>query len=127
MQRLPLLAPLPVDMDPNLRQALSSILTSHAKQMNNTAFDVLRATSSQSVAHDLILADATSGALSFTLPPPAEFVDRLMRVKKTDSSANVVNLVPSGGATLEGTATVAISVQYTSLQIISDGSNWYIV
>ena len=50
-----------------------------------------------------------------------------MRVKKTDSSANVVNLVPSGGATLDGTATVAISVQYTALQLISDGSNWYIV
>ena len=127
MQRLPLLAPLPVDMDPNLRQALSSILTSHAKQMNNTAFDVLRATSSQSVAHDLILADATAGTLTFTLPQADTFFDRVMRIKKTDGSGNTIKIVGQSGQTIDGTATRSIAAQYATLVVITDGAKWYLL
>tara|TARA_R110000796_G_C14258129_1_gene399548 strand:- start:42 stop:425 length:384 start_codon:yes stop_codon:yes gene_type:complete len=127
MQRLPLLAPLPVDMDPALRQALSSILTSHAKQMNNTAFDVLRATSSQSVAHDLILADATAGTLTFTLPQADTFFDRVMRIKKTDGSGNTIKIVGQSGQTIDGTATRSIAAQYATLVVITDGAKWYLL
>tara|TARA_R110000787_G_scaffold281980_1_gene393603 strand:+ start:841 stop:1185 length:345 start_codon:yes stop_codon:yes gene_type:complete len=114
-------------MDPALRQALSSILTSHAKQMNNTAFDVLRATSSQSVAHDLILADATAGTLTFTLPQADTFFDRVMRIKKTDGSGNTIKIVGQSGQTIDGTATRSIAAQYATLVVITDGAKWYLL
>ena len=121
-------AVLPVSLATNVRQALARILQDHARQLNwATGTDVSRVTTSQSLTADIALVDASAADVSLTLPPAKDWPDRTMRIKKTDSSANFVNIVPQAGETCDGTATVAISMTYTCLQVVSDGKAWYIV
>ena len=127
-QRVNILPSLPEEMDPLLRRSLMNVFQEHAKQINYaTGYDILRATTSQSISHDLVLGDATSADITLTLPLAGSFFDRVMRVKKTDTTTNSVKMVGSASETIDGTATVAISLQYTCLQLVSDGINWYIV
>jgi hypothetical protein len=53
-------------------------------------------------------------------------------VKKTDSTAHAVNVAPAGSDTIEtkysNSSPFALSIQYASLTLISNGSNeWFIV
>jgi len=73
---------------------------------------------------DCVLADASSGNITITLPEPPKATE--IHVKKIDSSTNVVTVVPNGGS-IDGEASKKISTPYESYLFISDGSNWYIV
>jgi len=75
--------------------------------------------------NDIILADASGGAFSVTLPstPTAGVV---IDVKKTDSSANAVT-VDGNGNNIDGDSTYIMYSQYESISIFADGSNWWII
>ncbi len=73
---------------------------------------------------DIILADASAGAITVTLPDPA--VNAVVKVKKIDSSANAVT-IDAAGATIDGEASIQITKQHESYTLVSDGSAWYIV
>jgi hypothetical protein len=73
-----------------------------------------------------ILADASAGSLTITLPDAAIHSGRLFFVKKTDSSTNTVT-VSTGGGTIDGSASVVISSQYGDVFVISDGTNYSLV
>jgi len=73
---------------------------------------------------DCVLVDASSGNITITLPEPSK--DIQVNVKKIDSSANVVTVVPNGGS-IDGESSKEISTQYESYFFISDGTNWYII
>jgi hypothetical protein len=45
---------------------------------------------------------------------------------RIDTSSNTVTLAPSGGQTINGASSATIGVQYSSLYVVSDGSNWLI-
>lgn len=47
-------------------------------------------------------------------------------VKKTDSSSNPVIIDGSGAETIDGATTYSLTVQYESVRLICDGSNWHI-
>jgi hypothetical protein len=124
--RVSTIVPLPLDMDVNVRRALSDILTAHAKQINYaTGHDIITITTDASIAHDIVGVDAAAGAVTCTLMPVANWTDRTIRVKKIDSTANLVKIVAQSGETIDGTATVAISTQWTCLQLVSTGSAWW--
>lgn len=76
-------------------------------------------------ADSTVLADATGGAFTVTLPvaPGAGFV---YNVKKVDSSGNAITVAGSSG-TIDGAATVSIATQYVSLSFTFDGTNWWVV
>jgi hypothetical protein len=120
---------LPTDMDAELRRALMRVFQEHARQINWATGDDVAGTITTSgpIAYDIAPADASGGEVALTLPPAADWRDRTMKVKKLDSSGNLVKIVPQSGETLDGTATVAISVQYTCLQVMSTGTEWIIV
>lgn len=75
----------------------------------------------------VILADATSGVISLSLPPSTGIDGRTYHIKKTDSSSNAVTINPSGAETLDGELTVDLDIQYEALHIITDGSNWSVL
>jgi hypothetical protein len=75
---------------------------------------------------EFILANAASAALTLTLPT-AVSNSSLYTIKKTDSSANSVTVATTGGQTIDGGSNAQLKVQYSSLSVISDGSNWLIV
>lgn len=87
--------------------------------------DFLRSISSNYIAvdADALLVDASSGAITITLPE-VSLAARII-VKKTDSSVNVVTVATPGSETIDGSASLAISSENESHSLISDGENWY--
>jgi hypothetical protein len=71
-----------------------------------------------------ILANATSGALTITLPS-VSYAGMVVYIKKIDSSTNAVK-VSAGSFLIEGKGTKSLTAQYDSLTLIADGiGTWY--
>lgn len=75
--------------------------------------------------HDVVLANATGGAFTVTLPTPTNGAH--VMVKKTDASANAVTVAHAGAETIDGAASVALATQWARTELISDGTNWFVV
>lgn len=76
--------------------------------------------------HHTLFMDATSSGLVVSLPSPASCKDREYIIKKIDSSANPVVIVPTVG-TIDGAGFLSLTTQYKYCKIQSDGTNWYII
>lgn len=68
-----------------------------------------------------VLYDATSAAITATLPPAAQAQGLLVTLKKIDASANVVTIQ----GTVDATVNPTLSARWSSLTVQSDGSAWY--
>lgn len=75
----------------------------------------------------LILANATSAALTVFLPTAAGREGGRVAVKKIDSTANLVTIDPSGSETIDGSTTIALTQVNAVREMISDGTNWQLV
>lgn len=82
---------------------------------------------SAAASDDLILCNATAGAITVNLPAAAANTGRVIKIKKTDSSFNAVTVDGDGAETIDAAATRLLSTQYEQLAIVSDGSNWQII
>lgn len=98
-----------------------------AGEMEFRKRDFLREISADYIAvdADAILADASIGAITITLPEPT-LAARII-VKKTEASVNALTIVTFGSETIDGSASLTISGQNEARSIISDGVNWYTV
>ena len=65
--------------------------------------------------------------VTLTLPTAVGVTGQEYKIKKIDSSSNVVTVVTTSSQTIDGQANVVISSQYTGLIVQSSGANWYIV
>lgn len=72
------------------------------------------------------LCNCTSNNITVNLPTAAGNTATLM-IKKTDSSTNTVTVDGNGAQTIDGGTTAVLAVQYESITLVSDGSNWSIV
>lgn len=77
--------------------------------------------------HHVVLCDATSGAITVTLPTSSGISGRIYHIKKTDSSTNTVTIDGNASETIDGDTTKIIRIQYDSVMITTDGSNWSII
>lgn len=118
---------LPSSMDPQLRRALTDIFQKQNIQINHTAHDSTSIASSQIVAADLVLVDATAGTVLCTLIPAVDWQDKFLRIKKMNSNTNTVLITGNASETIDEATTATISAQYRSYCLFSDGSNWLIV
>lgn len=73
---------------------------------------------------DLILADATSGAITVTLETAVGCDGRRHLIKKSDASGNAITVACTGSETIDGAATATLAAQYDTLAVISNGTNW---
>jgi hypothetical protein len=74
----------------------------------------------------VLLVDCTNAPISVYLSPAANNSDCFV-IKKIDSTANVLTITPDGVETIDGSSSVTISIQHTSLTLVTDGSNWNII
>ena len=74
-----------------------------------------------------ILVNAAAGAITITLPAAAAKANYFYRIKKIDSSVNTVTVKPNGSETIDGSTTMVIAFQYSCMDLVSNGSNWYII
>ena len=78
--------------------------------------------------NSVVLANATSGAITVTLPSAiAAGAAFIVTIKKTDSSGNAVTISPVLAQTIDGASSVALSSQWQVYQLVSDGANWQTV
>ncbi|OQW46993.1 MAG: hypothetical protein A4S09_16240 [Proteobacteria bacterium SG_bin7] len=75
---------------------------------------------------DEILANATSGAITVTLPAAANVVGKEYVIKKTDSSANAVTIDANSSETIDGALAQILKSQNDSIKMVSDGTGWNI-
>lgn len=75
---------------------------------------------------EVVLASASLLSLTMTLPT-AVSNKNMYTIKKTDSSTNTITVAPPGGQTIDGGGSAVLKVQYASVSVVSDGSNWFIV
>ena len=74
----------------------------------------------------IVFADTSGGAVTITLPSAGPSTGLCFKVKRTTGGLNALNVTALSG-NIDGTATVGIATQYTCLQIVSDGTNWWVV
>jgi len=92
----------------------------------NTFKTTSQSTTYTASAGDFILADASGGAFTITLPAATSNTDAIIAIKKIDSSGLAVTIDGNGSETIDGDLIKIISDQYVTLTLISDGSNWNI-
>jgi len=73
-----------------------------------------------------LLANCTSGTISFTLPAASSVTGQVFYFKKSDSSANYMNIVAAGSDLIDGVGTQSTNTQYTAFSLISTGTGWAI-
>lgn len=76
---------------------------------------------------NVILGDATGGALLFTLPTAASAAGQVFFIKKIDSSGNAITVQANGVELIDGSNTQIISSQYVSITLVSNGTQWYLL
>ncbi|WP_447979093.1 hypothetical protein [Candidatus Nitrospira bockiana] len=74
----------------------------------------------------VILCDASAGGFTLTLPPVTGNTGVFFIIKKTDSSANTCTVDGNASETIDDGLTAAITIQYNSISIVTDGVKWHI-
>lgn len=92
-----------------------------------TTITTVTAAATLDATYQTVGVNATDGAVTITLPAAAGCTGRRYDIKKVDSSANAVTIDGNGAETIDGAATKVLSTQYSSVTIISNGTNWWIV
>ena len=95
---------------------------------NNFGFSNIKTVSADytmSWVDETILADASGGAITVTLPDPAAYPNYEVMIKKVDSSTNAVTVAPHGTETIDGASSLTLQNQNDAKRLRSDGTNWY--
>jgi hypothetical protein len=74
-----------------------------------------------------ITCNATSATFTITLPTASGITGRMYVIKKMDSSGNAITIDANASETIDGSLTRSLNLQYESITIQSDGTNWYIL
>jgi len=88
-------------------------------------FRTITASAAHIDGDDYILVDASSAAVTYTLPRAVAGVE--LDIKKIDSTANLLTIDGNGSETIDGATTATLSSQYDSVTVASDGTAWHIV
>jgi len=74
---------------------------------------------------NVTLVNATSGAVTITLPSAVSNAASFI-IKKTDSSTNAVTIDGYSTETIDGSTTYILNDQYNYVELVSNGTNWVV-
>lgn len=76
---------------------------------------------------NIVLVNSTGGARNITLPVPTN--GRLLTIKDIagTSATNNITVLPNAAETIDGASSYVINVNYASVQLTSDGTNWSMI
>lgn len=88
---------------------------------------VTRTTSCSLTASDsIVIANASSENITLTLPPVSASANKTLRIKKVDSDAHTVTISASGTDRIDGQQSHMLRFQYQSVDLVCNGSEWYL-
>jgi hypothetical protein len=104
-----------------------SIPTLTSTQFTTQSFSALTTakTANYTTAFNDYFIDCTSGTFTVTLQAAASYQGRVLIIK--NSGAGTITVDGNASETIDGAATYSLAVQYATIQIISDGTNWKII
>lgn len=79
---------------------------------------------------EIVLVDASGGNRIITLPAlAAGIANKVFTIKKADTSANWVRIVPDnpGTQSIDGHNRAYLILPYSEIRLITDGSNWFVL
>lgn len=76
-------------------------------------------------AQEAVFADTSGGGFTVTLPDPDAAVS--VAVKKVDASGNTLTIATPGSQTIDGDSERTVTGDYASREIMSDGTNYWII
>lgn len=76
------------------------------------------------VLDEIILADAAGGAFTLTLPTAAAMSGHGVYVVRMNLGVNAVTIDADGAELINGTTTAVLTLQYQSILLWSDGTQW---
>jgi hypothetical protein len=76
---------------------------------------------------DVVLVTCSGSDITVALPAAASNTGKLFNIKKLDSTIYSLIINPNLSETIDGETTISILDQYNSLQIISNGTSWFIL
>lgn len=77
---------------------------------------------------EVILADTSGGDIEVTLPPAGTAgAGKLYTIKKANDDVNTLKITPDGAETIDDDAEINITDSWSSVTLVSDGSNWFII
>ena len=82
-------------------------------------------TGAYTATNDDYVIDCTSGTFTVTLPASSGRTGRILIIK--NSGAGTITVDGNASETIDGATTYAMAVQYATVQIMSDGTNWKII
>jgi hypothetical protein len=82
-------------------------------------------TGAYTATNDDYVIDCTSGTFTVTLPASSGRTGRILIIK--NSGAGTITVDGNASETIDGAATYSLAVQYATIQIMSDGTNWKII
>lgn len=75
----------------------------------------------------IVTADSSGGAVTLTLPTAVGRTGQQFTLKKVDSSGTAVTVGTTSGQTVDGSTSYNLSSQWSTVIVVSNGSNWLIV
>jgi len=77
----------------------------------------------------VLLADCTSGPITFTLPSAASAVGYIFFFKKIDSTSNALSIQGQGSETIDGNNIFQppLTIQYMSITLVSNGAAFFVL
>lgn len=98
-------------------------------ELDVTSIDFTDSPYSLTDANDVLLVDATGGAVTVNLPNGTTAYQKTYYIKKVDATANAVTIDADGAQLIDGSGTQATTTQYDTFSIIPDNAtgNWSIV
>ncbi len=118
----------PYDYVSILSNGAEWFITSSNRMAGNTKYYDTTGTLDIDMAVDTYLISSSGGAVTCRLPPAnaAKAIGRTITIKKTDNSANIVNVSEQGGSGPDQ-YTQPLTAQYNAITVTSNGGQWYIV
>lgn len=78
-------------------------------------------------AYNIVLVDASAGNVTISLPAAASVNNQNFEVKKIDSTSNLVIIDADGSETIDGDTTMTLAFQNSAIDLVSNGTSWYII
>jgi hypothetical protein len=94
---------------------------------NGAAIRTVTAAATATPEDETIFGDCTSAGFTIMLPPAAICPNKILRIMKSDSSANVLTVDGNASELLNDALTQTIEYQYTVLSLLSTGTGWVLL
>ncbi len=111
-----------------IQDPVGGIELSSSVTIQNIAYFHTTKTSDYTIGNEsIIFGDASSTNILFTLPDAGAYDGNVFQIKKIDTTGNLITISGSSGQTIDNAASLSIDSPYTTLSVISNGQNWFIL